>query len=302
MLNNRLLCYPLPDANGQTKPGSELPIKCDPCFRPTRSATQGRSAKITATGDPSSKAHYVAREGSTSRAGAAYIFSRLEGYTSEAIETSGVSSASSAFNDVSSSRKRFHVPRNDWSESVFMMQSAITRRSVDLSGPAVERFRHHRASSGYCSTVPLLRRRSRRNVGREGEGVGVAGVRIVSISVLVRTGLTHPLLLFVGACAGSKTDSTCLSSVAAKSYYCPSGRDRTTCRWEESAKLTARDRRGGDLFGGSLAVDHDSGVAVVGAAGASLTGIWREVRKPGTYCRSRNCMPSCGCRKRYVNW
>lgn len=31
------------------------------------------------------------------------------------------------------------------------------------------------------------------------------------------------------------------------------------------------------MFGGSLAVDHARGVAVVGAPGASLTGLWQEV-------------------------
>jgi len=48
--------------------------------------------------------------------------------------------------------------------------------------------------------------------------------------------------------------------------------------WQDSAKLAASDRRGGDLFGRSLSVNHDGGVVVVGAPGASLTGLWREVR------------------------
>lgn len=63
-------------------------------------------------------------------------------------------------------------------------------------------------------------------------------------------------------------------------YYCPRGgaRGEENCGWEESAKLTASDRRGGDLFGTCLSANHDTGVVVVGAPGASLTGLWREVR------------------------
>lgn len=63
-------------------------------------------------------------------------------------------------------------------------------------------------------------------------------------------------------------------------YYCPTGRARGKCGWEESTKLTASDRRRGDMFGVSISVDHESGVAVVGAPGASLTGLWREVCYP----------------------
>ena len=65
-------------------------------------------------------------------------------------------------------------------------------------------------------------------------------------------------------------------------FYCPRGGERGgDCAWHESAKFAASDRRGGDLFGSSLSVDHDSGVVVVGAPGASLTGLWREVRGAG---------------------
>lgn len=63
-----------------------------------------------------------------------------------------------------------------------------------------------------------------------------------------------------------------------KRYYCPMGRNRGRCLWKESAKLTASDRRRGDLFGWTLSVDHESGLVVVGAPGSSLTGLWREVR------------------------
>jgi len=38
--------------------------------------------------------------------------------------------------------------------------------------------------------------------------------------------------------------------------------------WQDSAKLAASDRRGGDLFGRSLSVNHDGGVVVVGAPDA----------------------------------
>ncbi|CAM9175345.1 unnamed protein product [Ascophyllum nodosum] len=59
-------------------------------------------------------------------------------------------------------------------------------------------------------------------------------------------------------------------------YYCPRGTSRGRCVWEESAKLTASDRRQGDQFGATLAVDHESGLVVVGAPGKSLSGLWRE--------------------------
>lgn len=63
-------------------------------------------------------------------------------------------------------------------------------------------------------------------------------------------------------------------------FYCPRGGKRGQgCGWEESIKFTASDRRRGDLFGRCLSVNHDDGVVVVGAPGASLTGLWREVRK-----------------------
>lgn len=74
-------------------------------------------------------------------------------------------------------------------------------------------------------------------------------------------------------------------------FYCPSGGERGHgCEWQESAKFVASDRRGGDLFGRSLSVDHDGGVVVVGAPGASLTGLWREVRQEG--CEFKLCF--CG--------
>lgn len=71
--------------------------------------------------------------------------------------------------------------------------------------------------------------------------------------------------------------------------YCGKGRDRDECHWEESAKLTTRDRRGGDLFGTSLSLHHDTGVAIVGASGASLKGLWREV---GSSCYDHRKGPS----------
>ncbi|CAN0084971.1 unnamed protein product [Sphacelaria rigidula] len=131
---------------------------------------ESRSPDVSATGNPSSKAHYVAPEHSTSRAGAVYIFSRLD--------NGNITSSSS---------------------------------SPSPSSPN-----------------------------------------------------------------SNSDDDTCPDELSRKSYYCARGQDRTECQWEESAKLTSRDRRGGDMFGGSLAVDHARGVAVVGAPGASLTGLWQE--------------------------
>lgn len=60
-------------------------------------------------------------------------------------------------------------------------------------------------------------------------------------------------------------------------YYCPWSGSRRRCVWEESARLTASDRRGGDLFGAAISVNHESGLVVIGAPGKSLTGIWQEV-------------------------
>lgn len=132
---------------------------------------------MTATGAVSSKAHYVAREDDTSRAGAVYLFSRL------VVPSTGETTASSS-----------------------------------------------------SSTTPVCSEED--NSGQQPE---------------------------------------------VKRLYCPRGGERGQpyCGWEESAKLTASDRRGGDLFGRCLSVDHDSGIVVVGAPGASLTGLWREVRARG---------------------
>lgn len=132
-----------------------------------------RSANVSATG-ASSKAHYVAREDDTSRAGAVYVFSRL---TIDNTSTSFSSSSSSSFSAA---------------------ESVCTDDDDTLTRPE-------------------------------------------------------------------------------RRYFCPRGGERGQCRWEESAKLTASDRRRGDLFGGCLSVDHDTGVVVVGAPGASLAGLWREV-------------------------
>eukprot|EP00752_Nemacystus_decipiens_P003960 g3626.t1 len=136
-----------------------------------------RAANVTATGAAASKAHYVAREDDTSRAGAVYLFSRLV-----------VPSADSADGEITASPTSFTTPVCSEEDSVSGQQPEVTR------------------------------------------------------------------------------------------FYCPRGGERgqPSCGWEESAKLTASDRRGGDLFGRSLAVDHGSGIVVVGAPGASLTGLWRE--------------------------
>ena len=42
-------------------------------------------------------------------------------------------------------------------------------------------------------------------------------------------------------------------------------KDRWTCKWEQQQKLQASDRRPGDRFGTSVAVDDETGTAVVGA-------------------------------------
>lgn len=133
---------------------------------------------MTATGAASSKAHYVAREDHTSRAGAVYLFSRLVVPSTGAAGGETTNSSSSPTTPVCS-------------------------------------------EEGDSGQLPEVRR-----------------------------------------------------------FYCPRGGERGQpyCGWEESAKLTASDRRGGDLFGRCLSVDHDSGIVVVGAPGASLTGLWREVR------------------------
>lgn len=81
----------------------------------------------------------------------------------------------------------------------------------------------------------------------------------------------------VTTASSSGPGSSCPSKVAGGARYCARGTDRAECLWAESAKLTAGDRRGGDLFGATISVHHASGVAVVGAPGASLTGLWREV-------------------------
>lgn len=142
---------------------------------------RARAANVTATGAASSKAHYVAREDDTSRAGAVYLFSRL------------VASSTSSTDD---------------------------------------------ADTTFLSSATLV-------------------------------------------C--SEEDNGDSSVYNERRFYCPRGGERGQpyCGWEESAKLTASDRRGGDLFGRCLSVDHNSGVVVVGAPGTSLTGLWREVNIRG---------------------
>ncbi|CAM9209584.1 unnamed protein product [Hapterophycus canaliculatus] len=148
-----------------------------------------RAANVSATGvPPSSKAHYVAREDDTSRAGAVYVFSRL------ALPASTITTTA-----------------NDSSTT-----SSALLPSVDSSTCASD--------------------------------------------------------------SGDSTNSVLGGQSERTRYYCPRGghRGQHNCGWEESAKLTASDRRGGDLFGTCLSVNHDDGVVVVGAPGASLTGLWRE--------------------------
>lgn len=150
-----------------------------------------RAANVSATGaPPSSKAHYVAREDDTSRAGAVYVFSRL------ALPSSTTTTNTNDSSTISSSQ---------------------------LSSPA----------TSTCTDNN-----------------------------------------------GDNTDSMLDGRAETTRYYCPRGGDRGehNCGWEESAKLTASDRRGGDLFGTCLSVNHNDGIVVVGAPGASLTGLWREVR------------------------
>lgn len=153
-----------------------------------------RAANLTATGAASSKAHYVAREDDTSRAGAVYVFSRLVVPATGSTEDASTASSSSP------------------SSATPTATTPVCSESDD-SGNGI-----------YSGQQPEVRR-----------------------------------------------------------FYCPRGGERGQpyCGWEESAKLTATDRRGGDLFGRCLSVDHDSGVVVVGAPGASLTGLWREVRIRG---------------------
>lgn len=72
-------------------------------------------------------------------------------------------------------------------------------------------------------------------------------------------------------------------------YYCPRGRSRRKCVWEESARLTASDRRGGDMFGAAISIHHESGLVVIGAPGKSLTGLWQEVRSIDSTFRHFEC-------------
>ncbi|CAM9102436.1 unnamed protein product [Scytosiphon promiscuus] len=148
-----------------------------------------RAANVSATGaPPSSKAHYVAREDDTSRAGAVYVFSRLALPASTTTTTTNDSSTTSS------------------------------AQSIALATPT-------------CTDDN-----------------------------------------------GHNTNSMLEEQPKTTRYYCPRGghRGQHNCGWEESAKLTASDRRGGDLFGTCVSVNHDNGIVVVGAPGASLTGLWRE--------------------------
>lgn len=92
-------------------------------------------------------------------------------------------------------------------------------------------------------------------------------------SVVTRTPSASP---GVSSCP-DKDDDVIRFVETRRRYYCPRGRSRRKCVWEESARLTASDRRGGDLFGAAISVNHESGLVVIGAPGKSLTGIWQEV-------------------------
>jgi hypothetical protein len=57
---------------------------------------------------------------------------------------------------------------------------------------------------------------------------------------------------------------------------CAPGRDRLTCEWNEAIKLVPSDKRAGDGFGTSIALNDAEGLIAVGAERSSLTGFWRE--------------------------
>ncbi|CAM9763265.1 unnamed protein product [Pylaiella littoralis] len=141
-----------------------------------------RNANLSTTGAAYSKAHYIAKEYDTSRAGAVYVFSRLT-----------------------------------------------------ISADNITSF-----SSSSSSPVPTA----------------------------------------TSVCPDDDTDSGSMlvsGQSDTRRFYCPRGGERGQgCGWEESVKFTASDRRRSDLFGRCLSVNHDSGIVVVGAPGASLTGLWRE--------------------------
>lgn len=148
-----------------------------------------RNANLSTTGAAYSKAHYIAKEYDTSRAGAVYVFSRLT-----------------------------------------------------ISADNITSF-----SSSSSSPVPTA----------------------------------------TSVCPDDDTDSGSMlvsGQSDTRRFYCPRGGERGQgCGWEESVKFTASDRRRSDLFGRCLSVNHDSGIVVVGAPGASLTGLWREVRMFSTW-------------------
>jgi hypothetical protein len=57
--------------------------------------------------------------------------------------------------------------------------------------------------------------------------------------------------------------------------------DKSGCEWVETAKLSASDKRLESYFGASMAVDDETGVAVIGSPGAQCTGIYKE--RPSVY-------------------
>ena len=44
----------------------------------------------------------------------------------------------------------------------------------------------------------------------------------------------------------------------------PCTRDRSMCVWKEQTRFSASDRRPNDMFGYSLALDNDQGIAAIG--------------------------------------
>jgi hypothetical protein len=62
--------------------------------------------------------------------------------------------------------------------------------------------------------------------------------------------------------------------------YC-NGKPASECEWVQEVRVTASDKRAEAQFGFSVSINYESGVLVVGAPGAPLTGFYKET--PGVY-------------------
>lgn len=58
---------------------------------------------------------------------------------------------------------------------------------------------------------------------------------------------------------------------------------QSQCHWVEEGKLLPSDKRSFSHFGASVAVDHARGIVAVGAPGAFLTGLYKEIQADHPY-------------------